>query len=129
MTKDFLHHLWTLLIPFYLFTVAIETPVLMFGLSEPHSWRRRVANGIWLNAVSYPVVFIALPIMLGLVPRWRYLAIAEVFAPLCECTVFALAFHNAAIGRRARTQDLITITIANLCSFLLGEFCHWMDWF
>ena len=125
MNTDMVHYLWTWFIPFYLFTMAVETPVLLIGLSESHPWRRRLACGVWLNACSYPVVFIALPLLIGLEPRWRYLTVAEIFAPACECTMFALAFHlNSGLSRRARTQDLVTITIANLCSFLLGEFCH-----
>ncbi len=121
--------LWAFLPYGYLITVAIETPVLLVGLSRPHSWRRCVAAGIWLNACSYPIVVIVLPALLGLEPRWRYLTVAEIFAPVCECTLFALAFHTAALSRRDRLQDLITITLANLCSFLGGEWLGHHGWF
>ena len=59
------HELWSWLIPGYLFTVAVETPVLLVGLSPPHSWWRRIVAGVWLNACSYPIVVIAMPALLG----------------------------------------------------------------
>ena len=112
----------------YLVTVAIETPVLLIGLSRPHSWRRRVAAGIWLNACSYPVVTLAMPVLIGVVPWWRYLLVAEIFAPVCECTLFALAFHTKEMSRADRVRDLITITLANLASFLTGLWLTSHDW-
>jgi hypothetical protein len=123
------HDLWAFLIPGYLATVAIETPVLLVGLSRPHSWRRRVAAGIWLNACSYPIVTLAMPMLIGVGPRWLYLTVAEIFAPVCECTMFALAFHTPEIGRADRVRDLVTITLANLTSFLVGVWLtnhHWL---
>lgn len=120
--------LWAFLPRGYLITVAIETPVLLVGLSRTHSWRRRVAAGFWLNACSYPIVVIVLPALLGLESPF-YLPVAETFAPVCECTLFALAFHTAALSRRNRIQDLITITLANLSSFLGGLWLASHGWF
>src|SRR5262249_8681495 len=37
--------LWTFLLPGYLLTIAIETPVLLVGLSRRHSWGRRLFAG------------------------------------------------------------------------------------
>ena len=137
------HDLWAWLLPGYLFTIAIETPVLLLLLSRPHRWPRRLAAGVWLTACSYPVVVIAMPaLMIGMHPpelmpagqellHWRYLAVAETFAPLSECVLFSLAFHTAAVRRSERVQDWIAITLANLSSFLFGEWCwdhHWLDW-
>lgn len=129
MSEFDLHALWVWLPIGYLFTFSVETPVLLVGLSRPHSWRRRVAAGVWLNACSYPIVVLVLPVLLGLEPRWRYLAVAETFAPVCECLLFTLAFHTAAISRRDRVRDWIAITLANLSSFLLGELFHNLGWF
>jgi len=123
------HELWSWLIPGYLFTVAVETPVLLVGLSPPHSWWRRIVAGVWLNACSYPIVVIAMPALLGLERRSRYLLVAETFAPMVECTLFALAFHIAAMKPTDRRRDLIVITLANLASFLLGELGYYLRWF
>jgi hypothetical protein len=119
--------LWGFLPRGYLITVAIETPVLLVGLSRTHSWSRRVVAGFWLNACSYPIVIIVLPALLG-TNSPAYLPVAETFAPVCECTLFALAFHTAALSRRDRIQDLITITLANLASFLGGMWLAHIGW-
>ncbi len=127
MNSELLHQLWVFLPKGYLFTTLIETPVLLIGLSPRHSWRRRVLAGIWLNACSYPVVAIAMPLCFGLEPP-TYLAVAEVFAPVCECTLFALAFHDAQTPRADCIRDLVTIVIANLASFLLGLWAAHNNW-
>lgn len=122
---------WRWLLPGYLFTIAVETPVLLLLLSRAHRWPRRLAAGFWLTACSYPVVVVALPLLIGLEPRWRYLAVAETFAPLSECVLFALAFHTAETRRADRWRDFAAITAANLASFLLGEWLGqhgWFDW-
>jgi len=54
--------LWAWLIPGYVMTFALETPVLFFGLSPPHSKSRRIAAGFWLNACSYPIVVVTVPV-------------------------------------------------------------------
>jgi hypothetical protein len=126
--------LWAWMPKGYLFTIAIETPVLLLLLSRAHHWPRRLAAGGWLTACSYPVVVVALPLLLGLEPRWRYLAVAETFAPLSECVLFALAFHTAETRRADRWRDFAAITAANLASFLLGEWLQgqgergWPEW-
>jgi hypothetical protein len=111
-------YLWTFLLRGYLFTVAVETPVLLVGLSRPHSWRRRIAAGIWLNACSYPIVVLSLPLLLP--DRTAYLIVAETFAPLIEASLFALAFHTRVMARRDRVRDWIAVILANLCSFGAG---------
>jgi hypothetical protein len=130
--------LWAWLIPGYLMTFALETPVLIVGLSKPHSLARRIVAGVWLNACSYPIVVITVPALIGMEPRWRYLVIVETFAPLVECTLFAFAFHTAAMSAADRRRDLITITLANLTSFIAGELgasermydlCLHFEWF
>ncbi|HJP94820.1 MAG TPA: hypothetical protein VJ875_22855 [Pyrinomonadaceae bacterium] len=108
--------LWRFL-PFgYLLTIAIETPVLFFGLSPQHSKRRRIFAGIWLTACTYPIVVLVLPLLLVNHSRAFFLLIAEVFAPVAECALFWLAF-----GKKATWRDFGVIVIANLASFVMGE--------
>ncbi len=86
-------------------SVAIETPVLMLGLSSRHSWRTRLFAGDWLTACTYPIVAVALPsVMDASHSRFWYVLTAETFAPLAECLLFCLVFDRggaspAQIGR------------------------------
>lgn len=96
----------------YVLTVALETPVLLLGLAPQHPWRRRLAAAVWLNACSYPVVSLVLPLC---VPPAAYLWVAETFAPVSECLLFWAAFSPEA-GRR----DVLAIAAANLVSFVVG---------
>jgi hypothetical protein len=121
--------LWYFL-PFgYLSTIAIEAPILWFGLSARHSWQVRVFAGIWLTACTYPIVVLVLPLLFDMgAERGKYLWVAETFAPVAECVLFWLAFGAASEwGRRSIWRDFGTITAANLASFLMGE--AWYRWF
>lgn len=115
--------LWRFLPLGYLFTIAIETPILFFGLSSHHSKRRRIAAGVWLTACTYPIVTLVLPLLFENYSRSAYLAVAEVFAPVAECALFWLAF-----GKESTRRDLIVIVLANLASFLLGELTYSLLW-
>ena len=108
--------LWRFLPIGYLFTIAIEIPIIFFGLSAHHSKVRRVVAGVWLTACTYPIVTLVLPLLLVDESRGFYLLVAETFAPVAECLLFWLAF-----GKEARWRDFAAIVIANLGSFLLGE--------
>lgn len=108
-------YLWRFLPIGYLFTIAIETPILLLGLSRHHPIRRRLLSGIWLTACTYPIVVLVLPLLLVNQPRGVFLSIAEVFAPVTECLLFWLAF-----GQETRWRDFGVIVVANLSSFLLG---------
>ena len=108
--------LWRFLPLGYLFTIAIEIPILFFGLSAHHSKLRRVAAGVWLTACTYPIVTLVLPLLLVEHSRALYLLIAEVFAPVAECLLFWLAF-----GKETRWRDFAVIVVANVASFLIGE--------
>ena len=110
------HELWRFLPIGYLLTIAIETPILFFGLSPHHSKPRRIAAGIWLTACTYPIVVLVLPLLLVNQSRGVFLLVAEVFAPVAECLLFWLAF-----GKEARWRDFLVIVIANVASFLVGE--------
>ncbi len=104
----------------YLITIAVETAVLVVLLSRRHSLRVRVFAGVWLTACTYPVVWLVLPPLFE--DRWLYLLVAETFAPVAECAIFGLAFvRPLAPDRRATARDLAAVTLANLCSFGLGE--------
>jgi len=118
--------LWSFL-PFgYLTTVAIETPILWFGLSPSHSWKVRIFAGFWLTACTYPIVVLVLPLLFDMhTQRSQYLLVAETFAPVAECLLFWLAFGTAETwGKRPMWRDFAAITGANLASFLLGEVMH-----
>jgi hypothetical protein len=122
----------------YLVTIAIETPVLVALLSRRHSLRVRLFAGVWLTACTYPVVWLVLPPLFDQAERWLYLLVAETFAPAAECAIFWYAFVRrlpppepadeedwAAPAEprphRDTLRDLAAITLANLCSFGLGE--------
>ena len=109
------HELWHFLPIGYLFTIAIETPILLLGLSRHHSIKRRLLAGIWLTACTYPIVVLVMPLLLLSYSRTLYLVIAETFAPVAECLLFWLAF-----GKETRWRDFGVIIVANLASFLLG---------
>ncbi len=116
------YELWRFLPIGYLFTIAIETPILLIGLSHRHSIKRRLAAGIWLTACTYPIVVLVMPLVFANSFRAAYLIVAETFAPLGECALFWLAYGKAEeLGKRSMWQDFATIVIANLASFLGGE--------
>jgi hypothetical protein len=118
--------LWAFLLPGYLFSIAIETPVLLVGLSPRHSLAVRIFSGFWLTACTYPVVVLVLPLLIDANDsRGLYLTVAETFAPVAECALFWLAFgKRSEVGKWSMWRDLITITVANLASFLIGELVH-----
>ena len=107
----------------YLITIAIETPVLLVGLSRRHPRRHRLFAGVWLTACTYPVVWLVLPPIIDPgARRWLYLAVAETFAPAAECLLFWLAFGTAEPRTRgALVLDFAAVVMANLLSFGLGE--------
>lgn len=110
------YELWQFLPVGYLLTIAIETPILFFGLSPHHTKPRRIFAGLWLTACTYPIVTLVLPLLLIDHSRAFYLLIAETFAPVAECLLFWLAF-----GKEAKWRDFAVIAIANVASFLVGE--------
>jgi hypothetical protein len=131
------HDLWKFLPIGYVLTVAIETPILYLALSRRHPMRDRIIAGLWLTAVTYPIVVVAMPLLFGdleigsIPPRITYLVIAETFAPAAECGLFYLAYIRGRVfpdpslapaDRRATLRDFAAITIANLASFGIGEF-------
>jgi hypothetical protein len=121
--------LWYFLPRGYLFSIAVETPVLLIGLSRRHNLGRRLFAGIWLTACSYPIVILVLPMLMGSLPDWQYLTVAETFAPVSECALFAAAFYHRGDPTRAnRIQDMITIILANLASFGFGELAMHLHW-
>ena len=122
--------LWLFLPVGYLVSVAIETPVLLIGLSKQLSFRQRLFAGLWLTACTYPIVVLVLPILFADAPRSLYLLVAETFAPVAECALFWLAFHRQ-LDARAQTwlRNFAVIVIANLLSFTVGELLNATRWF
>jgi hypothetical protein len=119
-------YLWQFLLPGYLFTIAIETPILFFGLSRRHSAGARIFAGFWLTACTYPIVVLVLPSVIDVTEhRGLYLLVAETFAPVAECGLFWAAFGKRdEVGRFSMWRDLAAVTLANVASFLVGEAVH-----
>jgi hypothetical protein len=106
----------------YLVSVAVEGAVLVALLSRRHPLRVRLFAGAWLTACTYPVVWLVLPSLMAGCDRWLYLLVAETFAPAAECAIFWYAFIRGQTPNRGATlRDLAAITLANLCSFGVGE--------
>ena len=116
------YELWRFLPIGYLLTIAIETPILFFGLSPHHSKSRRILSGIWLTACTYPIVILVLPLLL-VQSRAVFLLVAEIFAPVAECLLFWLAF-----GKQTTRRDFAVIVFANVASFLIGEWFNTFIW-
>jgi len=111
----------------YLVTIAIETPILLLGLSSRHTFRRRLLAGIWLTACTYPIVTLVLPIVFVNHSRALFLLVAEIFAPVAECLLFWMAFGQK--GDRSIWRDFAVIVVANLASFGVGEILNAWEWF
>jgi hypothetical protein len=108
---------------YYLFTVAVETPVLLVGPSHRHGWRKKLLAGVWLTACTYPAVWYVIPFVFDPAEeRLWYLIVAETFAPIAECVIFWMAFvRDLPPDRRATVRDLGAVVLANLTSFGVGE--------
>jgi hypothetical protein len=115
--------LWRFLPVGFAFTVVVEGIVLLPGLSTRHSLGRRLFACLWLNACSYPIVVLVLPLLIDPSEhRVAYLWVAETFAPVAECTLFWLAFGTREQWLRpSMWRDLGAIVLANLASFGFGE--------
>ena len=125
-----LSELWYFLPIGYLVTIALESPVLIVGLSSRLSLRRKLLCGVWLTACTYPIVVLVLPTIFFGYSRNIYLAVAETFAPVAECLIFWLAFRGKELlERRDWVQCFIAIIFANLASFGAGEVLNYYEWF
>jgi hypothetical protein len=122
--------LWLFLPIGYLSTIAIETPVLLVGLSRKLSFIQRLFAGVWLTACTYPIVVLVLPVLFASSPRGLYLLVAEIFAPVAECALFWIAFRRQ-LGARDTTnlRNFAVIILANLLSFGAGEVLNSNRWF
>ena len=122
--------LWLFLPLGYLFTVAVEIPVLILGLSRALSFRQRLFAGLWLTACTYPIVILVLPLLFSSQPRSLYLLVAETFAPVAECALFWLAFRRKIESSLKTTlRNFAVIVLANLLSFMGGELLNATRWF
>ena len=122
--------LWHFLLPGYLFSILIETPVLLIGLSQRHSFKQKLFAGVWLTACTYPIVVLVMPMLFVDRSRALYLVVAETFAPVAECILFWVAFgRREEVGKASMWRDFIAIIVANLASFLGGEVLNAHGWF
>ena len=124
-----LSDLWKFLPIGYLFTILIETPVLLIGLPKKVSITQRLSLGVWLTACTYPIVVLVLPAIFFGQSRALYLLVAETFAPVGECFLFWLAYRNHGLLPGDWVRSFIVIAIANLASFGLGEVLNNYGWF
>ena len=125
-----LSDLWRFLPIGYLFTVLIETPVLLVGLSPKVSFKQKLLCGVWLTACTYPIVILVLPAIFFGESRALYLAVAETFAPVAECILFWVAFRGKGVLETGDwVRCFIAIVLANLASFGLGEVINYYGWF
>jgi hypothetical protein len=63
-------------------------------------------------------------------PRWQYLTVAEIFAPVAECAIFWFAFRSKQILQLGDwIRSFVAIVVANLASFGLGEVLNYYRWF
>jgi hypothetical protein len=118
-------------LPFgYLFTILIETPILLIGLPRPVTLKQRLWCGVWLTACTYPIVILVLPALFYDESRAAYLFVAETFAPVGECLLFWLAFRSKiTLTSTQWVQAMAAIVLANLASFGLGEVVNYYAWF
>ena len=122
--------LWRFLPLGYVFTILIETPILVIGLSARHPLKRRILAGVWLTACTYPIVVLMLPLFFADSSRRLYLLVAETFAPVAECVLFWLAFgKDNELAQRSMWRDFAAIVLANLASFAGGEVLNAWNWF
>jgi hypothetical protein len=123
-------NLWYFLPVGYLVTIAVETPILLLGLSNKLTFKQKLMCGIWLTACTYPIVVLVLPMLLQNFSWIIYITIAEVFAPAGECLFFWTAFRgNKILRTNDWIQCFISIIFANLASFGFGEILHYFQWF
>ena len=124
------YDLWRFFPLGYLFTILIETPILLVGLSKRHSIKRRLLAGVWLTACTYPIVVLVFyPLLVG-TSRTAYLIVAETFAPVGECILFWLAYgRKEELGKPSMWRDFAAIIVANLASFAAGEVLNAYGWF
>lgn len=113
MTAD-LDALWRWLPVGYALTVLLETPVLWVGLGRTHGTRTRLLAAAWMTGVTYPIVAVALPVLLWPHATYlTYLGVAESFAMLVEMALFRWRWQGA-------PRDLAVVALANLVSAVVG---------
>jgi hypothetical protein len=128
------HFFWFWLPIGYLFSILIETPVLLLGLSPRHPIRDRLVAGVWLTACTYPVLVLVLPMWINPYEYGiLYITVGEVFVHVTECILFWLAFGKREEWLRpSMYRDLGAVLLANQASFLAGlaatnyGFFHWL---
>ena len=100
----------------FLVTVAVEAPIVAFGLRrfEP-SWPRLFVLILFANLASHPAVWFIFTQLL-LIGTAEYLLVAESWAVAAEALFYWAAFR----GLPARRAVLVSF-VANMASFVLAE--------
>jgi hypothetical protein len=100
----------------FLVTVAVEVPIVAFGLRrfEP-SWPRLLVLILFANLASHPAVWFIFTQLL-LIGTAEYLLVAEGWAVAAEALFYWAVFR----GLPARRSVLVSF-VANMASFLLAE--------
>jgi hypothetical protein len=111
----------------YLLTVLIELPVLLVGLQPRHNLKRQLLAGLWFTACTCPIVILVLPALFSpATERPAYLLVAETFAPVAEGILFwAACVRDDPEAQPGLWRDMLTITLANLLSFSIGDMLIW----
>ncbi|MCA9081701.1 MAG: hypothetical protein KDA58_14160 [Planctomycetaceae bacterium] len=105
-------------------SVAIETLVLLVGLSKEHRFKDRMTAGITLTCCTYPLVAMALPLLLmRAMGRLPFLLTVEPVAVLIEILLFSWAFEKP--EQPTRIRNGLVICLANAASFTVGECLHY----
>ncbi len=113
--------LWRWLPVGYVLTVALEAPVLLLGLgrwpvneARRYTYAQRLAAAFWLTAVTYPIVIVALPLLMWPhASHATYVLVAEAWAIAAECALFRVVW-------RGSPQDLAIVALANVVSAMSG---------
>ena len=106
----------------YFATVAVEIPILFFGLSARYSPREKIIWGLLLTAFTYPIVILVIPGILTIAEiqnRLIYVTWAESYAAVVEVMFFRYLAGRQILSRPDR--DAVVVVLANLCSFGIGE--------
>lgn len=105
----------------YIFTFLIELIILFFGLSGNYKLKEKIILALSLNAFTFPVVNVVLPLWIDAVKlRMHYFVVSEVLACVLECILFVAIFAHLNCGKTEMIRNCSIVVAANVVSFVLG---------